>query len=505
MTKNLLAWLRQALILLALLNAFGPAAAQRISQLPAAASVYGTEMIPCVQSGATKECTINQIVSPTSFAARAQKILRAAARGITPITQVLATPATYSQGAANAASTVNAAATTPFITTGSVLVSDPRITPIGGPWAVIATPQQRIQGPFTSTQRQHGHGAGMRFEFYGQVFDFSANFYGLGFTCYDTDPTTGVRARCAANDYLDTPGFTFHKIDLQVTRLHLVEVYGASASTTFGAINLPANGTALYAYRTPDQPLIAILGDSWTAGVLSGGTNSVKLAVTDYFAAGIGVASPLSFGIGGTDFIWDAGITNGTFRQRILQGDINNTRIGDMDAVILPASVNAPIQFVGGNTAVSPAALRAEIPLALGAARTAQPHAILVVTGQEYTTATPVTQDFYDATKGGVADYVAATGDKGVLYLDNSATGENWLFGTTTTGINSVAFTGSQNHVNDVGKVIYGERWAHSFISALRTMVEPTVINAVELRDLPRLPMPAQANDNHLAPERLAA
>src|SRR6266480_7722666 len=43
------------------LFAVGPAQSQKISALPNASAMTGTEQIPCVQAGATDNCTGNQI------------------------------------------------------------------------------------------------------------------------------------------------------------------------------------------------------------------------------------------------------------------------------------------------------------------------------------------------------------------------------------------------------------------------------------------------------------
>ncbi|HEY0219951.1 MAG TPA: hypothetical protein VGC26_09340, partial [Afipia sp.] len=123
MLKSMSSWPCRALIPFALLASliFGDAAlAQRIPGFPMAAPLTGLELTACaVPNGAvngavtyvTKACSVNSIAGQTTLTARAQKILRAAARGTSPITGVMSSPPTITIGADYAQSTIITTAT----------------------------------------------------------------------------------------------------------------------------------------------------------------------------------------------------------------------------------------------------------------------------------------------------------------------------------------------------------------------------------------------------------
>lgn len=203
------------------------------------------------------------------------------------------------------------------------------------------------------------------------------------------------------------------------------------------------SGASIFKWARP-EPRIGMLWDSWGLGILTSGSNPTKLAVPDYFGAVLGVANVISLSAGGTGFIATASGTQLTYRGRVTAGDFDRSRIGDLDLLLVSGSLN---DFnAAGNTA---AATQAEIALVLPLLRAAQPNAIIALTGPEYTSAAAVTQAWYAAHKSAFD----AWADTDSVYLDNSPSGENWL----NANINSAAFTGSQNHPNDVGKAIYGQ------------------------------------------------
>jgi hypothetical protein len=407
---------------------------------------------------------------------RVRRILNSAQRGMSPIGGVIANPVVqkaqgtdpttvtgpvYIQTAASAASTVNTSATSPGSATGSILITDKRVSLIGGvSTIVVAGLKRRILGVTLPNAVYSGHGSGISFAFYGQVFDFSADFVGNGWTMYVTDPTTGVRSRAAAADFTDTSGFTFHRVDFGSAAFRFIEIYagaatGGTSAAQFGAINIPSAGAAIWRWVKPFELNLGIMWDSWGAGALSGGTNPVKLAVTDYFGATLGVSNPLSLGSGGTGFLATAGATANTYRTRLSAGDFDIAKVGKLDSFGFFGSLN---DFnLSGNTA---AAQRAEMLTTLQQARTIQPDANIFVVGPQITPSSAITQDFFDAHAGAFADFA----DPNSVYLDNSPSGEAW----NNAVINAVNFTGNGNHVNDVGKVNYGVLAANSYVNALK-------------------------------------
>jgi hypothetical protein len=199
------------------------------------------------------------------------------------------------------------------------------------------------------------------------------------------------------------------------------------------------------------------LWDSWGDHVTNAvSANGTRLTVPDYCAARLGAANYFPASIGGTGFLATNVGTALKYRDRVGMGDIDAARIGVLDLVVMPTSTNDVATAAGFTSAQ----VRAEIPLAIAALRAAQPNAIIAVSGPQYTTAQAAVQDWYDQTKGGVAD----SGDANAVYVDNSPSGGNWL----NTTINPLVFTGSNAHMNDVGQPYYGNLLAEGIISAVR-------------------------------------
>jgi hypothetical protein len=400
----------------------------------------------------------------------AQRILRSAARPLTSIETVLTTPVVHTYSTNGGASTLNTAATSPTVLTGSVPVTNDKIvTPIAGPWGVApaGAPQQQIQGysNLAGTARLANTGAGMRFGFKGQVFELNASFVASSngiFIGYATDLKTGLRARFFANDSVTSgiSGPRFHKFDLgyDAPLGWGIKIYGSPNLTTFASLNCAATDY-FFGWRMPDEARLMFCWDSWGNHTLDGGTNNIKLAIPDYISAGLGQANPANLCRGSTGYLATNSGADRTFGQRIAAGDYDNTRVGDFDLFMLPASIN---DFNSGQTATE---MRVAIEAALPRARQAQPNAVMLLWGPQNTSAAQPTQAWFDAARLAVSNYVAASGDVDVIYIDNSPTGENWV----PTAVLPLWFTGSVVHANDVGKVQYAQRVVRSTIGALRS------------------------------------
>jgi hypothetical protein len=130
------------------------------------------------------------------------------------------------------------------------------------------------------------------------------------------------------------------------------------------------------------------------------------------------------------------------------------TRVGAFDLFIVPLSVNDVLNAT--STQVAAAA-----PQVYAAARAAQPNAIIISFSGQTTSSTPFNQAASDAAKAGMA----SLNDPNMIFVDTGPTGENWV----PSGVMASWFTGTNNHLNDVGMVGYGYRMADSIVNAVRT------------------------------------
>lgn len=386
------------------------------------------------------------------------RILRSAQRGLSSISGVASG---WTMSAQTTGTYADASST-------AVPVTDPRITPIGGPFAAGGT-GFRIQGPTTYNgsgiiSRNQPHGNGILFAGYFASLVIDANFLGGAWTVYVIDPSTGVRARVQAADFTSTSGRSYWTLTAPAAGFYAIEVYSLGASASFNNIWSLTAGTYISKYTLPDAAKWAWVGDSWGTDAMNGGTNGTKLAPIDYVMAALGCADYLSMSVTGTGAVATNGVLGAAnsapaYADRMnIYSDISVSRIGVVDGVVVPGSLN---DFnVAGNT---PAVTQAAYLAALQAARAAQPSAVIVGFGPQITPATAVTQPWFDAYAAAFAQW----GDKNAVYIDNSPAGENWL----NAGTNSVYFTGSVNHLNDVGKVAWGQRAGNSIANAVRGLL----------------------------------
>jgi lysophospholipase L1-like esterase len=422
---------------------------------------------------------------PTSIQLKYQKLLRAAARAMPA--PVMASPPTHTLGAANANSTLDTARTTSYQGGQIEIGTDPRIEHIGR-WAFNGASAYtgQIQNAANNAATKRGmHGQGIRFGFNGQVFDISLNTGSSSFIMYVTDMADGVRRRAQANDYT-TADSSYHyaKFDFGSAGNRIIELY-FSPSTLLRCLNIAPTGiapadAACQVYRAPatDAPRILTMGDSYEDGTGSGNTNNCKLTVTDFMGERLGAPNLLSLGRGGTGFLNPntASPAFGTYRQRITDaggtgtGDLDLVHVGELDFVFLPGSVNDNLAI---NAAYTDAAVQAEIATLLPLVMAKQPRAVIYCWGPQVTNtaAGAAVQTRYDAMKAAVLAVAGGPNNPRLRWLDNSPSGENWMYGSASVGVNSRIIGADNVHLNDAGMALIGHRRASSILADARAVL----------------------------------
>lgn len=398
----------------------------------------------------------------------ARRILRAAQRGITSISSVMTTPPTLSVGAANTASTINGQ-TTAF-GQGMYQAIDLTVTEdVSGRFASDGSQYAGVGKTSLLNGTRGGTFGGKRLATDATALDICLATTS-GVAIYVTDPVAGLRQRVTANDYTTdgtnslTDGSKHYlKMLFATTAVKIIELYGSNTLALRG-INVNA-GASIWRAPSPDQPNIVLQWDSWGFNTLSSGTNPIRLAVPQFFGEQLGVSNVFSIAAAGTGFLNDAG-TIGTYRARMLNGDVDPGNVGNPDLFIMAGSINDDPQV---NAAYTDAAVQAEVTLTVALAMQRMPNALIMVTGPQQTPASAQRPQFtaqsrYDAIKAGA---LAAMGsDPRCFYLDNSPAGEAWYANTTR----NAAYIGTDNaHPNDAGKAYYGYRMAQSALAAIRS------------------------------------
>ena len=420
---------------------------------------------------------------PNIFHLKHQKLLRAAARAMPA--PVMSSPPTVTIGGANANSTLDTARTTSYQGGQIEIGLYPNIEHIGK-WAFNGSNgyTSQIQNAANNAVTKRGSkGQGIRFGFNGQVFDISMNPGTSGFILYVPDMADGVRRRAQANDYT-TGDSSYHyvKVDFGSFGNRIVELYFPNG-TTLRCLNIAATGVTLanatcQIYKVPagDQPRIVAFGDSYEDGSGSGNTNPCKLTVTDFMGERLGVPNLLCLGRGNTGFLNPAVSNFGTYRQRITDaggtgtGDLDYANVGELDFIFLPGSVN---DNLAGNPAYTDAAIQAEIATLLPIVMARQPRAVIYCWGPQVTNtaAGAAVQSRYDAMKAAVLAVAGGPDNPRLRWLDNSPSGENWMFGSASVGLNSRIIGPDNIHLNDAGMALIGHRRASSILADARAVL----------------------------------
>ncbi|MEO7691302.1 MAG: hypothetical protein ABIS51_18605 [Sphingomonas sp.] len=407
-----------------------------------------------------------KLTRPHAIAAR--RILDAAARGISPIANVMAAPPTITQAASDGANSTIIAGSTIALGGGRFNAENPlHATLIGGP--ISAGRMQTVT--FSGSSRKQGHSNGVAVQTYSTVIDFCLRANGGRVIFYVTDCATGVRARVqATTDIAATySAANYYKLDFGGTpTLRIIEAYTFGSGNYFG-INVPLTHSVWPAVI--NQPRLAAIWDSYGEGSMNNATNSLKLATLDYWAAGLGCNNVFANALGSTGVMADAAGTAVNYLGRLNNGDFDVSRVGNFDLILVGGTIND--NNPANNGIASPAGdatFQAAYTAFIRAFMLKQPNAIFVGTGPELPSSGPPPQTRFDVTRAGFL--AAAGGDPRMIYRDNSATGENWMFGNTASGINSIILgTGSGDNIHPLdvtGTQYLGERMARSTIAGIR-------------------------------------
>lgn len=218
-------------------------------------------------------------------------------------------------------------------------------------------------------------------------------------------------------------------------------------------INTDAAGSI---WRSPsaDEPRLVLIGDSFSNGQGSGASNTTRLTFPHFMAQRLGVTNIYCSANGGTGYL-NPGGSNGTFRERVINGDLDLERVGAADAVILFGSVN-------DTSGYGDAAIQAEVAATIALVRTRQPEALVIGIGPQTTLGTTTPQARHDAMQEGFND--GADGDPRCRWIDSSPAGEGWF----TNSARNAAIIGPDNtHLNDAGMRLIGYRAAASILNSV--------------------------------------
>ena len=246
-----------------------------------------------------------------------QRILRAGARGVTPIRTVIPNPPTVTVGALNVASTVNGQATT-FGAGTYQAINTAVLDFVAGRFAVSGTDYVGSIATANNTNfalRRGSHGQGIRFATDCLVFDINVKAPANSFIVYVTE--NGVRGRVSANDIaIASGGNQYVKFDWGSTNgTRIIEAY-IPTNGSFRGINTPSTCSI---WRAPevDAPRVAILWDSFGMDPGSQATNATKLSVVGYMGQALGVPNILSMSSSGTGVLNRIFHSYGAFKGNI--------------------------------------------------------------------------------------------------------------------------------------------------------------------------------------------
>lgn len=399
-----------------------------------------------------------------SRTAAAQRILATAARGITTIDTV--GNATLSIGAGAANSTINPTAT---IAKGQGMYQANDASVIEFPMGKLAD----AANGYSTTGVQAN--AGIRFCTDSKNVDICIQSedvidpitFKYGVIAYTTNLRTNVRTRIQAADFVvnNAYGFAYVLITFADNNPRIIEWYMGSGCSMRG-INVDPGYTIWKAPRSYDAKW-GIVWDSFGQNALDAGpgttlaTNRVRMGTIDYIAEGLGVPTIFSASQGQTGF--GSGTPNVNYLGRIQAGRIDVSAIGDLDGLIIPASLN-------DNPATYDSTLQNFVTQTFQLAMVKQPNAIIIGMGPQRTfdgtSGSNTPQSRYDIVRDGFA--AAANGDPRMIYIDNSPQGEGWYAADARNKANfGVAGGTTPLHPNNIGKIYVGRRMASSIIAAV--------------------------------------
>lgn len=402
-------------------------------------------------------------------------MLASVARGITPISQVISPPATFSITTDNT-STLTGGNGFSGGGAGWSNPTDPtKFAGIGGVWTQAGGPTFYGYGMASSiatpTNRRNTI-ASLVFRTSAPAFDVSIDTPAadgsstLNIAVYVTDPATGVRKRATANDYTTVTlaygqwlkctfsGAADRIIEfcLLAAPFHTV-IRGVSCTTGYSIIAPPIDTV---------RAKVVIVGDSHVDHTGSGNTNPARLCYPDYLGERLGTQDVWCSSVGGRGFL-NPSNSNMKYRDSIGVNDLAISLIGQRDAVILAGTTNDDLAL---NAAYTDAAIQTEVQLTVAAAMVAQPNALIIVPGPFGRTVSPspnahvTPQSRYDAIQAGVL--AAANGDSRVIYINNSPAGTQWI----TSGNVGTLVGPDGTHLNNAGMSAVGYALGDAIIAA---------------------------------------
>lgn len=402
--------------------------------------------------------------APTSPTNSAQRLVASSRSPLGDISAVMATPPAITNPLSDGAnSTVQASATNAYGAGVSGNAESPLTATIMGGTSIVTGLIQNTSQSLAAGIRS-GHGSGIAFETNAHTVDFLLRCNGFNWIAYVTDLTTNVRARISANDLVQAyTNRNYYKLVWGTAsagdRLpRRYEICGGIV-TSYGGINVP-NGDSVRPVAF-NEPRILIIGDSYKEGSMNNTALNNKLAEADWFAAAFGCRNPIVNGVGSTGVIANAGASNlYSFQQRQAAGDFTIARIGAVDLIYVPGSINDNNATNGGVTIPSgDATLQAAYTTLIASLMVDQPNAIIVGASHQFANGVAAVASRVAAYKAGMV--AAAGGSQRVIWVDQT------LFqnaaDTSVIGADAV-------HPGGVfGTKIIGLSEAGSVIAAIRT------------------------------------
>lgn len=404
----------------------------------------------------------------SNFQQVARRILLSAQRPVDDISAVMASPPTITDPTTTGNSTIITTATI-SLGGGRFNAENPLHVKTVGAARIGAGGMELIsRGDFVIG----GHGASYVFGTYASAFDMCMKVNGSSarWNVYVTDVETGVRARISANDRTQSASLTstqygYYKVDFGSRALRVIEIVPNALAVVRG-INV-ATTDSIWPVDF-QEPRIGGIGSSTWEGSMNDTNYQLKAAMADWLLAYLGCRAGWINGVSNTGVMSRGSNNRNNFQQRLDAGDMDYANIGHLDLLFVTGSTNDNTADGFGGTA-DDAAFQAAYTALVLRARQAQPRAILVGLGPTSPYGSPTGQSRYAAHKAG---FVAATaGDRGAFYVDNGPDGGNYMFGTSSSGINQTIVGADTVHLGGLtGVKYYAHRLARDVISGLQLL-----------------------------------
>lgn len=397
---------------------------------------------------------------------------RLLAAGVHPVkTGVMASPITITKGADSAVSTLTGSsvgfASSTGVASATIQATDPRMTAIRGTWTVSGNSGRIGDGVSRGTGVRSGiNGQGFAFCMSGTAFDVSL----VGGTNSGNDSkmnvrvthlTTGVRELINASDFLvsNTAAAAYYLVSGLAAGPKIIEVFFGRRVFVRG-FNVAPTDTI---WKVPVRSGLncAALGDSYIDGPTS---DTLCGGYVWHLAEALGIENIRPLGISQSG--WVAAPSGASWLYRIQNGDLDVSRVGNLDVLFIYGSIN--------DNAQTDATVQAAMASGLALIKEKQPNALVIHAGPQFTSSGQTSQSRYDAMKA-TFETVYPVGSRGV-WIDNSPSGAPWMTGlgdmgaTTGSGNNDLYLDTDKTHWNAAGHKYGGHRFGSAVIEAVRGM-----------------------------------